>query len=74
MACPVEPRTYQRNECVTFRKTDEPFGGLSNRAPGYPLCVNGLSIMTADALYQACRWLSASGRRSAIDHPADKVQ
>jgi len=56
MARPVERRTYQRNECVTFRKTDEPFGGLSNMAPGYPLCVNGIPIMTAEAIYQACRF------------------
>lgn len=56
MPRPVERRTYQRNECVTFRKTDEPFGGLSNMAPGYPLCVNGVSIMTAEALYQICRF------------------
>ena len=56
MARPVEPRTYRRDGCVTFRKTDEPFGGLSNMAPGYPLCVNGILIMTAEALYQACRF------------------
>ncbi len=56
MARPVEPRTYQRDDSVTFRKTDEPFGGLSNMAPGYPLCVNGVLIMTTEALYQASRF------------------
>jgi len=56
MARSVEPRTYRRDDCVTFRKTDEPFGALSNMAPCYPLCVNGVSIMTTEALYQACRF------------------
>ncbi|ACK71611.1 conserved hypothetical protein [Gloeothece citriformis PCC 7424] len=49
-------RTYNRQECITFRKTSEPFGGLSNMAGGYPLLVNGISILTSEALYQACRF------------------
>lgn len=56
MAAPIEPRTYRRQECAVFRKTDERYGGLSNMAPGYPLCVNGVSIWTAEAIYQACRF------------------
>lgn len=49
-------RIYQRNECVVFLKTHEPFGGLSNMAGGYPLQVNGIDILTSEALYQACRF------------------
>lgn len=49
-------RTYQRSDCVTFRKTKEVFGGLSNMAGGYPLKVNGVNILTSEALYQACRF------------------
>ena len=49
-------RTYNRNECITFRKTQEDFGGLSNMAGGYPLKVNGIHILTSEALYQACRF------------------
>jgi len=49
-------RTYLRSECVVFRKTTEAFGGLSNMAGGYPLEVNGIRILTAEALYQACRF------------------
>lgn len=52
----TETRTYVRKEAVAFRKTNEEFGGLSNMAPGFPLCVNGIHIRTAEALYQACRF------------------
>jgi ribA/ribD-fused uncharacterized protein len=56
MAAPIETRTYRRHECAVFRKTDEKFGGLSNMAPGYSLCVNRVLIWTAEAIYQACRF------------------
>src|SRR4051794_19843803 len=56
MAAPAETRMYNRLECVAFRTTDGRFGGLSNMAPGFPLCVNGTSIRTSEALYQACRF------------------
>jgi len=49
-------RTYSRAESVVFLKTDEPFGGLSNMAGGYPIRVNGIRILTSEALYQACRF------------------
>lgn len=49
-------RTYRRTESVVFLKTDEPFGGLSNMAGGYPIHVNGLRIHTSEALYQVCRF------------------
>ncbi|MDJ0846471.1 NADAR family protein [Crocosphaera sp.] len=53
---PSQYRTYKRQECITFRKTSEPFGGLSNMAGGYPICINGIKILTSEALYQACRF------------------
>ncbi len=49
-------RTYSRVQAVSFRKTNERFGGLSNMAPGFPLEINGVHIRTAEALYQACRF------------------
>jgi type I restriction enzyme S subunit len=49
-------RTYRRAESVVFLKTDEPFGGLSNMAGGYPIHVNGVRILTSEALYQVCRF------------------
>ena len=51
-----EQRVYNRTESVIFRKTAEPFGGLSNMAGGFPLHINGVRILTSEALYQACRF------------------
>ncbi|MFW5453930.1 NADAR family protein [Thioalkalivibrio sulfidiphilus] len=51
-----EVRTYHRKEAVVFYKTKETFGALSNMASGYPLRVNGVRILTSEALYQACRF------------------
>ncbi|MFP4027932.1 MAG: NADAR domain-containing protein [Candidatus Brocadiia bacterium] len=51
-----QQRKYNCNKCVSFRKTREEFGGLSNMAGGYPLCVNGVRIRSSEALYQACRF------------------
>ena len=49
-------RTYVRGEAVVVYKTKEDFGGLSNMASGYPLQINGVRILTTEALYQACRF------------------
>ncbi len=49
-------RVYSRTDIVSFRRTKERFGGLSNMAPGFPLVVNGVTIRTTEALYQACRF------------------
>lgn len=54
-----QERTYSIAESIVFRKTDEAFGGLSNMAPGYPLLVNGVRILTSEALYQSCRFPTA---------------
>jgi ribA/ribD-fused uncharacterized protein len=48
--------TYNRSESAVFLKTAELFGGLSNMAGGYPLSINGIRILTTEALYQACRF------------------
>lgn len=49
-------RTYRRADCVVVYKTKDDFGGLSNMASGFPLQVNGVRILTTEALYQACRF------------------
>jgi ribA/ribD-fused uncharacterized protein len=51
-----EHKIYVANECCIFRKTKELYGGLSNMASGFPLKVNGIQILTSEALYQACRF------------------
>lgn len=51
-----EHKIYKANECCIFRKTKELYGGLSNMASGFPLKVNGIEILTSEALYQACRF------------------
>jgi putative DNA methylase len=56
MSRAAELRTYSRQDSVVFRKTNERFGGLSNMASGFPLAVNGIRILTSEALYQACRF------------------
>jgi ribA/ribD-fused uncharacterized protein len=61
-------RTYQRAEAVVVYKTKEDFGGLSNMASDYPLLVNGVRLLTTEALYQACRFpLLAEIQREIID-------
>ena len=52
----LEQRTYRQADSAVFLKTKEAFGGLSNMAGGYSLEVNGVHILTAEALYQACRF------------------
>ena len=42
--------------CAVSFKVTEVFGGLSNMAGGYPLRLNGLTVTSSEALYQACRF------------------
>lgn len=51
-----EHKIYNATECCVFRKTKELYGGLSNMASGFPLKVNGVHILSSEALYQACRF------------------
>ncbi|WP_312279479.1 NADAR family protein [Oscillibacter sp.] len=49
-------RTYNISNCIAFRKTSEAFGGLSNMAPNYKIDIYDIHFLTAEALYQACRF------------------
>jgi ribA/ribD-fused uncharacterized protein len=49
-------RRYHRAEVILVHKTKDRFGGLSNMASGFPVEINGIRILTAEALYQACRF------------------
>lgn len=57
---------YEPTECVVFCKTRENWGGLSNMAAGYPLYINGETIRTVEALYQACRFPKHSSAQRKI--------
>ncbi len=43
-------------DCVVFLKVNEAFGGLSNMSGDFPLSVNGHTLWSSEALYQACRF------------------
>ncbi|CAM3980250.1 NADAR family protein [Flavobacterium cucumis] len=49
-------RNYNAKEAIVFRKTKEPFGGLSNMASGYALYINEVIIPSSEHLYQAMRY------------------
>src|ERR1700750_2768491 len=49
-------REYNTKEIVTFAKTENKFGGLSNMAPGYSLFINEVNIQSSEIIYQACRF------------------
>lgn len=51
-----EERIYDPREVISFRKTTEAFGGLSNMCAGYPIMVNNVVIPSAEHFYQACRY------------------
>lgn len=52
----ISERTYKLDEVITFRKTTERFGGLSNMSAGFSLFVNEINIANTEMLYQACRF------------------
>jgi ribA/ribD-fused uncharacterized protein len=47
---------WNTTDCLVFRRTGGPFGGLSNSAAEFAVEVNGVRIQTSEALYQACRF------------------
>jgi len=51
-----EDRRYNKISSIVFRKTSEPFGGLSNMAPGYPIFWNIIIVKSSEALYQALKF------------------
>lgn len=48
--------TYSKNEVVSFLKTKEAFGGLSNMAAGYLITLYGIRCKTSEHLYQALKF------------------
>ena len=48
--------TYNKSEAAIFKSTKATFGGLSNMASGYTIFVNGVMILSSEALYQALKF------------------
>lgn len=48
--------TYCKNEVVSFLRTREAYGGLSNMAAGYPITLYGIHCKTSEHLYQALKF------------------
>ena len=47
---------YDADNCVTFCRVRDEFGGLSNMAGGYPIQLGPHTIRTSEHLYQALRY------------------
>lgn len=52
----MNTRQYHTDDVISFRKTNEKFGGLSNMAAGFSLNINGIIVRSAEHLYQAMRF------------------
>jgi len=55
---PREPAIHDwpTENVVLFSAPEKPYGFLSNRAPGFPLAVNGIVYLSAEALFQVCHF------------------
>ncbi len=51
-------RNWDLFSSVTFRKTNDVWGGFSNMCGGFPIVVDGIKWFTSEALYQALRFPS----------------
>ena len=52
-------RKYHKDECASFLRTNEKYGGFSNMAAGYLIKIptsTPSNFYTSEALYQAARW------------------
>jgi predicted NAD-dependent protein-ADP-ribosyltransferase YbiA (DUF1768 family) len=47
---------YTTENSITFRKSNEEFGCLSNMCSGYPIILNDVTFLTSEALYQSLRF------------------
>ncbi|MFO7829778.1 MAG: NADAR family protein [Bacteroidales bacterium] len=54
----LDQRKYNRSDCCCFGSGIKDFSGLSNMSTDFELEVNGLRIMTSEALYQSMRFTS----------------
>lgn len=60
-----------QNAVVTFKKTNEQFGGFSNMSGDFPLRVNGVRVRSSEHLYQALKFTDHPDVQKAIfDEPS----
>ena len=53
---PRNMQDFRIDECVTFRRTKDSFGGLSNMAGGFPIHMGDIVVSRSEHLYQALRY------------------
>ena len=46
----------EQDTVVTFKKTNEKFGGFSNMSGDFPILVNGVRVRSTEHLYQALKF------------------
>lgn len=51
-----ETFVYNKHQVLSFAKTTDKFGGLSNMAPDYVLFINEINVPNTESLYQACKF------------------
>lgn len=49
-------KQYDIRTVISFKKTTEKWGELSNMCAGFPVVVNDIPVKSIEALYQACRF------------------
>jgi ribA/ribD-fused uncharacterized protein len=59
---------YKKGQCVSFRKTKDRYGGLSNMCSGFPILVGNYSFLTSEHLYQVCRFNEYSDIQEVIQN------
>lgn len=60
-----------QNAVVTFKKTDEEFGGFSNMSGDFPILVNGVRVRSSEHLYQALKFTNYPDvQRAILEEPS----
>lgn len=61
-----EERIYEKANVVSFFKTDEKYGKLSNMKGKFELCVNNMHFTSSEAIYQALKFPENTGIQKMI--------
>jgi len=66
-------KIYKIEDCITFRRTHEKYGGLSNMSSGFPIYIEKRKVLTSEALYQACRFPDYPDIQEAFSKQKQKI-